>query len=344
MSGARQEMGDYGEMTGVRKAAILLTILDEGAATAIFRHLPEDDVQRVAREISHLGQIPTAISQQVLEEYRQMSQARNYLTEGGRETAYRLLTQALGETGAKGMLHQLMRVDELDAGRAESLQKVDPKHLARLLEGEHPQTVALVLGHLEPRQASAVLTNLPRLTRAESVRRLAKLRQFSPAIAERISTAVQRRLRSFGEINKRTYSGFQNVAALMNSVDAETSREILESIEAQDAKLAGSIRELMFTFEDFLAVDDVQLRELSGAIDKKVLAVALKGASPEVREHFFKTMSGRAVEMMKEDIDSLGPMKGKDVNKAQSEMIGLARQLEEQGKMTLRSDGGDAYV
>ena len=335
---------DYGALKGVQKAAILLTVLDDEAASAIFRHLPEDDLQRVAREISNLGRVPTNVSQMVLEEYQRMTAARDYLSEGGHETAHRLLVKALGESGAKSMLHQLMRVDELNAGRAESLQKVDPKHLARLLEGEHPQTVALVLGHLEPRQASAVLTHLPLAIRAESVRRLANLRQFSPAIAERISTAVQRRLRSFGDVNKRTYSGFQNVAALMNSVDGETSREILEIIEAQDAKLAGSIRELMFTFEDFLRVDDVQLRELSGAADKKVMAVALKGASPEVREHFFRTMSGRAVEMMKEDIDSLGPMKSKDVGKAQSDLIGTARRLEEEGKLTLRSDGGDAYV
>jgi hypothetical protein len=159
----------------------------------------------VAREISHLGRVPSHISQQVLQEFQQMTVARDFMTEGGRETAHRLLVKALGESGAKAMLHQLTRVDELDAGRAESLQKVDPKHLARLLEGEHPQTVALVLGHLDPRQASAVLTHLPRSTRAESVRRLANLRQFSPAIAERISTAVQRRLRSFGEINRRNY-------------------------------------------------------------------------------------------------------------------------------------------
>lgn len=334
---------EFARLTGVQKAAILVAVLDDEAATAIFRHLPEEDVQRIAREISHLPRVPTEVSQQVLEEYHRMTGARELLTEGGRETARRLLTKALGEVSAKTILHQLMRVDELDAGRAESLQKVDPKHLARLLEGEHPQTVALVLGHLEPRQASAVLTSLPRATRAESVRRLANLRQFSPAIAERISTAVQRRLRAFGDVNKRTYSGFQNVAALMNSVDMETSREILDWIGEEDAKLASSIRELMFTFEDFLQVDEVQLRELSGAVDKKTLAMALKGASPEARELFFRTMSGRAVEMMREDIDLLGPVKSKDVSKAQSEVIGLARQLESEGRMQLRSDGAD-YV
>jgi len=335
---------DYTKLTGPQKAAILVAVLDDDSASAICRHLSEDDLQRVAREISRLGRIPPHISQQVLREYRQMTASRDYLSEGGRETTHRLLTKVLGESGAKSMLHQLMRVDELDASRAGSLQTADPKQLARLLEAEHPQTVALVLGHLEPRQASAVLTHLPRAIRAESVRRLANLRQFSPAIAERISNAVQRRLRSFGESNKRTYSGFQNVAALMNSVDAETSREILESIEGQDSKLAFSIRELMFTFEDFLRVPDVQLRELSATVDKKALAIALKGANPELRDHFFRTMSGRAVEMLREDIDSLGPMKSKDVNKAQVEMISLARTLEEQGKLTLRSDGGDSYV
>ena len=213
-----------------------------------------------------------------------------------------------------------------------------------MLESEHPQTVALVLGHLEPKQAAALLTHLPRQARAESVRRLANLRQFSPAIAERISNAVYKRLRSAGEMNKRTYSGFQNVAALMNSVDTETSREILENIEGQDSKLASSIREQMFTFEDLVRIDSAQLRELASAVDRKVLAVALKGAAPELRDRIFKTMSSRAIEMLKEDMDALGPMRSKDVLKAHSEMVALARQLEEEGKMTLRSDEGDTFV
>ncbi len=331
-------------LTGARKAAILLTVLGDDAAAAIFRNLPEEDVQLITREISKLGMVPPQVSQQVVKEYRQMTRAREYLAEGGHATANRLLVKAFGETGAKNMQHQLVRVEELNSGRAESLQKADPKQLARLLEGEHPQTVALVLGHLEPQQASALLMHLPRTTRAESVRRLANLRQFSPAIAERISTAVHRRLRSAGEINKRTYSGFQNVAALMNSIDSDTSREILENIEGQDAKLASSIRELMFTFEDFGRLEDAHLRELSSAIDRKVLAVALKGAQPDLRDRFFKLMSSRAVEMLKEDMDALGPVRGKDVAKAHGEMVSLARRLEEEGKLTLRSDEGDSFV
>ena len=335
---------DASQLSGAQKAAILLTVLGDDAAAAIFRNLPEPDLQRIAREILGLGLIPAHVSKQVVQEYKEMTQGRDYLAQGGHATANRLLVKAFGENGAKTLQHQLVRVEEINSGRLESLQRADPKQLARLLEAEHPQTVALVLGHLEPKQAAALLTHLPRSARAESVRRLANLRQFSPAVAERISSAVYRRLRSAGEMNKRTYSGFQNVAALMNSVDGETSREILENIENQDAKLASSIREQMFTFEDFGRIDTAQLRELSSAVDRKVLALALKGAQPELRDRFFSLMSSRAVEMLKEDMEALGPVRGKEVLKAHGEMVALARQLEEEGKMSLRSDDGDPFV
>lgn len=338
------EITDAASLTGTQKAAVLLTVLGEDAAAALMRNLPEEALQRILREISTLGLVPAHVSQQVVREFRQVVQTRGDLAEGGHATANRLLVKAFGESGAKNLQHQMVRVGELSAGRAESLQKTEPKQLARLLEGEHPQTVALVLGQMEPKQAAALLAHLPRAERAESVRRLARLRQFSPAIAERISTAVHRRLRSAGEINKRNYSGFQSVAALMNSVDSDTSREILETIERDDAKLAGSIRELMFTFDDFVRIDDSQLRELSSAVDRKVLAIALKGAQPELRDRFFKLMSSRAVEMLKEDMDALGPVRGKEVTKAHGEMVTLARRLEEEGKMTLRSDEGDSFV
>lgn len=338
------EPTEYKQLTGVEKAAILMTVLGEDAAAALFRNLPENELQMITRGIAGLGRVSPQISQQVLREYLQLTSARDLLGHGGTATATRLLIKAFGETGARNMQNQMVRTDELKSERAESLQKADPKQLARLLEGEHPQTVALVLGHLEPKQASALLLHLPRATRAESVRRLANLRQFSPTMAERISSAFHRRLRSAGEIHKRTYSGFQNVAALMNIVDPETSREILDSIEAQDAKLAGSIRELMFTFEDFSRLDDSQLRELSSAVERNLLAMALKGTGPELRERFFKTMSVRAVEMLKEEMDSLGPVRSKDVLKAHGEMVSVARMLEEEGKMSLRNDEENAFV
>ena len=337
------EAAEYKQLRGVQKAAILMTVVGDDAAATLFRNLPETDLQLLTREIASLGRVPPQISQQVLREYHQMTSAREFLAHGGTEIATRLLVKAFGENGARNMQNQMVRTDELKSGRAESLQKADPKQLARLLEGEHPQTVALVLGHLEPKQGSALLMQLPRSTRAESVRRLANLRQFSPAMAERISAAFHRRLRSAGEINKRTYSGFQNVATLMNSVDPETSREILDNIEEQDVKLAKSIRELMFTFEDFARLEDSQLRELSGAVERSLLAMALKGAAPELRDRFYKTMSARAVEMLKEEMDSLGPVRNRDVLKAHGEMVSAARALEEEGRMSLRSEE-EAFV
>ncbi|HZQ43542.1 MAG TPA: flagellar motor switch protein FliG [Acidobacteriaceae bacterium] len=335
---------DYSELRGVQKAAILMTVLGDDAAAVFFRNLPEDDLKLITKEIANLGRVPPNTSEQVLREYQQMTASREFVTHGGADTATRLLVKAFGESGAREMQSQMVRTDELNSGRAESLQKADPKQLARLLEGEHPQTVALVLGHLEPKQASALLVHLPRSARAESVRRLANLRQFSPAMAERISAAFHRRLRSAGELNKRTYSGFQNVAQLMNIVDTETSREILENIEGQDPKLAANIRELMFTFEDFMRLDDAQLRELSSSVERSLLAMALKGASPDLRERFFKTMSVRAVELLKEEMEQLGPVRSKDALRAHGEMVSVARQLEEQGKMNLRMDEGDAFV
>jgi flagellar motor switch protein FliG len=185
---------------------------------------------------------------------------------------------------------------------------------------------------------------LPQSVRAESVRRLANLRQFSPEMAEKVSMVLNRRLRSVGEQTRKTYSGFQSVADLMNNVDANTSREILELIERQDQKLAISIRDLMFTFEDFLNVPEVQIREITAAVDKKILTLALKGASEEIKSHFYKTMSSRAIEMMKEDAESLGPVRGKDVAKAQVDVVAIARKLEAEGKIVLKSDGGDDYV
>ena len=334
----------YDGLNGAQKAAILITALGEDAGAAILRQLPEDDLQRVTHEVSRLGDVSAAVSRRVLEEYRQLTVAREYMTQGGVETANRLLAKAFGEAGARNLMQRLVRVEELGSGRTESLQKADPKQLARLLEGEHPQAIALILGQLETKQASALLMHLPRDKRADSVRRLANLRQFSPTIAERVSTAVNRRLRSAGEHNKRTYSGFQSVALMMNNIDSESSREILENIEGQDSQLASGIRELMFTFEDFLKVDEVQLRELTGAVDKKTLSIALKGASEDLRNHFFTTMSSRAIEMLKEDTEALGPVRQKDVLKAQSEMVALGRRLEEEGKMVLKSDNGNDYV
>ncbi len=321
-----------------------LALLDDDTAATIFRSLEDDDLQRVAQEVARLGNVPKEVSAHVLEEYKQLTYAQQHIARGGHDLATRLLVGAFGEKGAQEMVQRLHRASEQNASRVESLQRFEPKQLARFLEGEHPQTVALILGHLEARQASALLMCLPPPVRAESVKRLANLRQFSPEMAAKVSIVLNRRLRSVGEQKKKTYSGFQSVANMLNNVDATTSSEILEMIEREEAKLAISIRNLMFTFEDFLGVAEVQIREVTAAADKKVLTLALKGASEELRQHFYQTMSSRAIEMMKEDAESLGPVRSKDVANAQLEVVAVARKLEADGKLTLKSEGADEYV
>lgn len=329
-------------LSGARKAAILLTVLGEDSAATVFRNLDEKELQRVADEVAGLGTVPVELSLQVFEEYQRLTQAQDYIIQGGHDLARRLLIKAFGEADAEGIMQRLTKARQLNP--LESLQHADPAKLARFLEAEHPQTIALILGQLGDRQASALLMSLPNDIRAEAVKRLANLRRFSPEMAEKVSTVLAQRLNAVGEQGKRAYSGFQSVADIMNCIDTTVAQEILVNIENEEPTLAISIRDLMFTFDDLLQVGESQIRELTGAIDKRVLATALKGTNEQLKNHFFRTMSSRAIEMLKEDIESLGPVRGKDVIKAQSEIVTIARQLEAEGKIVLKGEANDEYV
>jgi len=328
-------------LNGIRKAALLLVLLGEEAATAIYRHLSQTQVQRLTREIAELGRIDPDTAANILEEYHRLSLTQEYLTQGGDSYARSLLVKAFGDEGAKGLMEQVIRAQQLSASQLDSLEKTDPQQLARFLEGEHPQTIALILAHLDSKPASALLMKLPEQLRAESIKRLALLRNFSPEMAQKVSLVLHRKLQSLGEQSRRAYAGFKGVADML---EPNTVKAILETIESEDAKLALNIRNLMFTFDDLLSVPEAGIRELTTRLDKKVLALALKGASEEVRDHLLKTMSSRAVEMLKEDMEVLGPVRARDISKAQQEAIALARKLEEEGKIVLKPESADEYV
>jgi len=329
---------------GLRKAAILLVVLGEDAASQIYRHLSKQEVEQVTQEIAGMKQVTAETVLTVLEEFDRMVLTGDYLARGGREYANKLLVKAFGEEGARQLLQQVSRSAEMSAGKLDSLQKADPQQLAKFIEGEHPQTIALILAHVDARQASALLMRLPEELRAESIKRLAQLRQFSPEMAERVSLVLHKRLEALGEKSRRAYAGLRGVADLMNRLDLATGKTILESIEKEDAKLALSIRNLMFTFEDLLTVPEAGIRELLGQMDKKTLASALRGASEELKSYIFKSMSSRAVEMLKEDMEVLGPIKSREINKAQLEAVAVARRLEAEGKLSLTPEGEDEYV
>ena len=331
-------------LTGTRKAAILISVVGEDAAAPLLRSLPEEDLERITEEVTHLGQVSAEISMQVLEEYQQLMEAQEFMASGGRDMAIRLLVTAFGEKGARSMVERLIMSEEGKGFRADSLRKADPEQLAKFLTGEHPQTKTLILSHLDAKQASTLLMKFDSEERADCVKRLANLRRFSPAVAAKVATVMNRKMRSVGEQTKSEKNELRNIAEMMNRLDSIAAREILDKIEGDDPKLATSIRDRMFTFEDFLQVDERDMREITKSIDKKILMVALKGASEELRNHFYKTMSTRAVDLMKEDSEVMGPVRGKEVAKAQSEVVAMARQLEGEGLIALKTEDEDGYV
>jgi len=329
---------------GLQKAAILMVMLGEEAASHIYRNLPEGDVQRLTRRIAELEQFKPETAMSVLEEYYQLTLTQGYLAAGGPEYAQKLLVKAFGESGAQRLLEQVQRTMEQSGVQLESLQEADPQQLAKFLEVEHPQTIALILAHLHSRQASALLLRLPEEVRAETIKRLAQLRQFSPEVAQKVALTLNKHLESVGEQSRRAYAGFKGAADLLNQLEPLVGKGILEIIEKDDPKMALAIRNLMFTFEDLLGVPEAGIRELLGQLDKKTLALSLRGATEELKNLVFKSMSTRAVEMLKEDMEVLGPVRAKDVNHAQREIVDVARRLEAEGKLVLSAESQEEYV
>ena len=328
---------------GLQKAAVLLVLLGEDVASQIYRNLPEQDLEQLTQTIADLGFINPATALTVLEEYHRMVLTQDYLAQGGKDYAQKLLVKSFGEDGAKELLRQVSHAVERSASNLDSLQKADPQQLAKFLESEHPQTIALILAHLDAKPASELLMRFAEPLRAESLKRLAQSRQFSPEIAEKVSLSLNKRLEALGEQHRRAYAGFQGVADLLNRMDPAQAKVILETIEKDDPKVALGIRNLMFTFQDLLGVPEAGIRELLGQLDKKTLALALRGANEELASFVFKSMSSRAVEMLKEDMEVLGPVRSRDVTKAQQEVVAAARKLEAEGKISLGGDE-DEYV
>jgi len=329
---------------GLQKAAVLMVLLGEEAASHIYRNLPESDVQRLTRRIAEMEHFNPETAISVLEEYYQLTLTQGYLAEGGPEYAQKVLIKSFGETGARQLLDQVSRAMEQNAVHLESLQEADPQQLAKFLEVEHPQTIALILAHLHARQASALLLRLPEEVRAETVKRLAQLRQFSPEVAQKVALALNKHLESVGEQSRRAYAGFKGAADLLNQLEPIKSKSILETIEKDDPKMALAIRNLMFTFEDLLGVPEIGIRELLGQLDKKTLALAMRGANEELKNLIFKSMSSRAVDMLKEDMEVLGAVRAKAVNQAQQEIVEVARRLEAEGKLVLSAESQEEYV
>lgn len=339
-----KEPSPYSNMPPLRKAAVLMITIGDELAGTIYQHLSEHEVRLLTEEIAAVRDVPPELATSVLEEFYQLIETQQYMVHGGLEYATKLLVDAFGKQRAEDLLNQVKNAQEALHSDLAMLQEVDPHQLSKFLEGEHPQTVALVLAHLDPRRASQVLQQLAEGQRVDSVRRLAEMQQFSPEMAQKVALVLHKRLLSLGDTHRKSYSGFKAVADLLNRLDAVSARAILDQIEGDNPQLAISIRNLMFTFEDLVTVPAASVRELIAQIDKKQLALALKGANAELRAHLFKTLSSRAVEMLQEDMEVMGPVRVREVMQAQQEILTLARKLEAEGKLILATEKEDDMI
>jgi flagellar motor switch protein FliG len=330
--------------SGKRKAAILCLALGDDVASAVFKYLEEEEVEDISKELATLSRITSEVADDIIEEFYQLMVARTFVVSGGVDYAKRLLVKTFGPEVAKRLLDKITRSLETSTVGFEVLQKVDPQQLSKLFQNEHPQTIALVLAHLDATTAATTVQYLPEAQRAEIVLRMANLKTISQDVVRRVAGVLDQKLKSVGDYSRQAVGGIRSVAEICNRLDRNISRKLLEEIEGAQPELALEIRNRMLTFDDLLLLDDVGIREILQRVDKKVLTLALKGTMPELQNRFYGNMSQRAVEMMKEELDFMGQVKMKDVNNAQREIIDILRDLDEQGVISLSGGGENEYV
>src|ERR1700722_1830075 len=287
---------------GLRKAAMLLIVLGEQASADMLQHLSEVDVQKVSREVARITAISAEQAEVVLNEFHQITTAGAYVARGGVEYARKVLMRAFSPETAKRLLDRLAKALGTEAASFDAIQKADPQQLAKFIHNEHPQTIALVLSHLNSSQAAALLNSLPAGLRADVSQRMASLDQISPEIILKIVGVIGSKLKALGEFSRESYGGVRAVAEMLNRLDSTSTREIVTHIEQQDPNIAETIRHLMFVFEDLLMIDAMGLKELLAKVDRKVLTVALKGTSEQLKNQILVSMSQRGADMLREDM------------------------------------------
>jgi len=329
---------------GPRKAAILLMMIGDEASGAIIKELDEDEVQEIGRELARLQSINSEEAEGILVEFYQKLASNDFTLKGGVDFARKLLYAAFGAESGRNMMDRLAKTLGNETLSFDALRKTDPQQLAKFIHSEHPQTIALILSHLNPSQAAGLLLSLPMEMRADVALRMANLDQISPEIISKIATVIGTKLKALGELSREAYGGVHAVAEMFNRLDSNTSKDILETIEQTNASLVETIRHMMFVFEDMLLLDVNAIKEVLAKVDRKILTVALKGTSEQMKNHMLQAMSQRGAEMLREDMEALGPVKIREVEAAQHQIIAVVRQLETDGVLSLKGAAGERYV
>jgi len=332
---------DPEKLTGPQKAAIFLMLMGDDFASEVYKYLDDDDIKRIGVEMAKIDFIPTEVAKRILEEAN--IEAKDLLSNinlSPDEFLKRSLIEAYGEKG-KQLYEEIKK--EVGPDSFKKLKKLDPKTIANFLASEHPQTIAIILVHLEPELSGQVLQLLPEMIRSEVLFRIALLDKVDPEIVKEISDALEEELKSVGGALGKKMGGPEKAAEILSHAGRELEDEILTEIEDENAPLAEEIRKYLFTFEDFLKVDDFAIQTILREISTDDLKLALKGAPPELREKFFRNMSKRAADLIKEELEMMGPVRIAEVEKAQMNIIRVAKKLEQEGKIVL-TRGEEEFV
>jgi flagellar motor switch protein FliG len=328
--------------TGPQKTAVLCLALGEKFTGEVFKRLDRREIARISKAMLEMETVPKEQVEEVVREFNENMQFGKEMVVGGADQVRQLLGKTLDADTAKYILDSL----EIDTGPTpfQELGNVSPRILAQILRNEHPQTLALILGHLHPDQAAELLQNLPSGVRAEVLMRLSRLEAVAEEMLIEVDKVLQNQLIAMGGKEGKKVGGITSVAEILNAVDRATEEEVLSEIEEESAQMAEDIRNLMFVFEDIKALDDRAIRELLKEVSNEELTQALKGASDELKEKFFKNLSERAATMIQEDLEIMGPVKLSDVESSQQNVVKTVRRLEAEGKIAIGRGGGDVFV
>lgn len=331
------------KLNGLQKAAvILITLGADLSAKVLKKNFNDDEIERITGEISLFENIPRETQRAVMEEFLQLMQAREYLMRGGFDYAKDLLEKAVGQQKAVEILEKVaVNIQNVPFS---SLRKTEPKHLFNFIRDEHPQTMALILTYLHPEQASMILAALPPELQADVARRVAIIERISPEVIKEVEGVLEKKMSMIIPHHEQQTGGVKTLVSILNRVDRSTEKTILEELETNDPELADEIRKLMFVFEDIIKLHDVAIQRVLREVDQKDLAKAMRGTNEEVTNRIYKNMSKRAADMLREEIQFMGPVRLKDVEEAQQRIVQVIRRLDEAGEIIVARGGEDAIV
>jgi flagellar motor switch protein FliG len=327
------------ELDGTIKAAVLLLTLDHDSAGRLLKSLPTDTVEEVTRVLASLGEVPADLSMQVIEEFYTLRMAAQSVKEGGLDYAKTLLKDSLDPKLAERVIQQIQT--QVQRTPFSFLQKAESENLLTFIQDEHPQTIALIVSHLPHHKASEILVGLPPQKQVEVVRRVANMEQTNPDVIREVEAGLESRLSNMLTHSMERVGGVETVAEILNLCDRASEKTIMEGIEAEDADLVEQIRRLMFVFEDIMLVNDKGIQAVLKEVDNDELCLALKTASEGLKQKIFNNMSARAADLIKEDMQYMGPVRLSDVEAAQQRIVDVVRRLEDSGEIVIAGRGGE---